>query len=48
MGNLCLNGGMPWLVETDGSLCFTSREDNETLSAFFFDCPTFKPTFDSL
>ena len=39
MGNFDLNGGIP---------CFTCREDNETLCHFFFDCPTFKPNFDSL
>ena len=48
MGNFGLNGGIPWLAETDGSLCFTCREDNKTLSHFFFGCPTFKPNFDSL
>ena len=48
MGNFGLNGGIPWLAETDGSLYFTCREDNETLCHFFFDCPTFKPNFDSL
>ena len=35
------------MAGTDGSLCFTSREDNETLCHFFFDCPTFKPNFAS-
>ena len=48
MGNFGLNGGIPWLAETDGCLCFTCREDNETLCHFFLDCPTFKPNFDSL
>ena len=38
----------PGLAETDGSLYFTCREDNETLCHFVFDCPTFKPNFDSL
>ena len=42
MGNFGLNGEIPWLAETDGSLYFTCREDNETLCHFFFDCPTFK------
>ena len=42
-----LNGGIPWLAETDGSLCFTCKEENETLCHFFFDCPT-KPNFDLL
>ena len=35
MGNFGLNGGIPWLAETDDSLCFTCREDNETLCHFF-------------
>ena len=48
MGNFGLKDGIPWLAETDGSLSFTCREDNETLCHFFFDCPTFKPNFDSL
>ena len=48
MGNFGLNGDIPWLAETDGSLCFTCREDSETLCHFFFDCPTFKSNFDSL
>ena len=48
MGNFGLNCGIPWLVETDGSLCFTCREANETLCHFFFYCPTFKPNFYSL
>ena len=48
IGNVGLNGGISWLAETDGSLCFTSREDNEALCHFFLDCPTFKPNFDSL
>ena len=48
MGNFGLNGGIPWLAETDGCLCFICREDNETLCHFGFDCSTFKPNFDSL
>ena len=48
MGNFGFNGGIPWLTETDSSICFTCREDNETLCRFFFDCPTFKPNFGSL
>ena len=48
MGNFGLNGGIPWLAKTDGSLYFNCREDNETLCHFFFDCSTFKPNFDSL
>ena len=48
MGNFGLNDGILWLAETNGSLCFTCREDDERLCHFFFDRPTFKPNFDSL
>ena len=48
MGNFGLNSGIPWLLEIDGALCFTCREDNETLYHFFFGCYIFKPNFDSL
>ena len=47
MGNFGLNGGIPWLAETDNSLLYLQRRQ-QTLCHFFFDCPTFKPTFDSL
>ena len=26
MGNLCLNGGIPWLFKTEGSLSFICKE----------------------
>ena len=38
MGNLCLNGGIPWLSDTEGSLCFSH----------FLDRPTFKDNYSSL
>ena len=31
MGNLCLNGGIPWPFKTEGSLCFICEEDTETV-----------------
>ena len=34
MGNFGLNGGIPWLAKTDGSLCFTCREDNHFVISF--------------
>ena len=43
IGNFGLNGGIPWLLETDGARCFTCREGNKTLCHFFFDCPIAKP-----
>ena len=48
MGNLGLNGGIPWLRNTEGTLCFICRQDNETLSHFPFDCTSFRRHFDSL
>ena len=29
MGNLCLNGGIPWLFNTMGSLCFICRKKTQ-------------------
>ena len=48
MVSLGLNGGIPWLKNTEGTLCFICKQENETLSHFLFDCTTFRPHFDSL
>ena len=40
MGNLCLNGGIPWLFKTEGSLCFICEENTETVYHHFIECPT--------
>ena len=34
MGCLCLNGGIPGLKNTEGTLCFICKQENETLSHF--------------
>ena len=39
MGWLGLNGGIPWLLNTDGALCFVCKSDIETLDHFLFNCP---------
>ena len=39
MGNFGLNGGIPWLVETDGSLCFTCREITKHFVTSFLTVP---------
>ena len=39
MGNLCLNGGIPWLFKTEGSLCFICKENTETVYQHFSECP---------
>ena len=41
MGNLCLNGGIPWLFKTEGCLCFISNENTETVYHHFIECSPF-------
>ena len=48
MGNFGLNGGIPWLCNTDGAICFICKVDVETVSHFLHDCPNFREHFDSL
>ena len=48
MGNFGLNGGIPWLSNTDGAICFLCKVDIETVSHFLLDCPNFQEHFDSL
>ena len=48
MGNFGLNGGIPWICNTDGAICFLCKVDIETVSHFLLDCPNFREHFDSL
>ena len=48
MGSLGLNGGISWLRNTEGTLCFFCKQENETLSHFLFVCTSFRRHFDSL
>ena len=48
MGNLCLNGGIPWLFKAEGSLCFISKENTETIYHHFIECPHFRDNYSSL
>ena len=48
MGSLGLNGGIPWLKTTGGTLCFICKQENETLSHFLFVCTSFRRHFDSI
>ena len=41
MGNFGLNGGIPWLSNTDGATCFLCKVDIETVNHFCFIAPTF-------
>ena len=48
MGNLCLNGGVPWLFNTESSLCFIYKENTETVLHHFIECPPFRDNYSSL
>ena len=48
MGWLGLNGGIPWLLNTDGARCFVFKSDIETLNHFLFNCPAFHQNFEML
>ena len=48
MGNFGLNGGIPWLCNTQGAIFFLCKVDIETMSHFLLDCPNFWEHFDSL
>ena len=45
---LGINGGIPWLLTTDGALCFVCKSDTETLDHFLFNCPAFRQNFEML
>ena len=48
MGSLGLNGGIPWLRNTEGTLCFICKQENDTLSHFLSVCTSFRRHFDAL
>ena len=48
MGWLGLNGRIPWLLNTDGTLCFVCKSDTETLDHFLFNCPAFRQNFEMI
>ena len=41
MGNFGFNGGIPWLCNTDGAICFLCKVGSETVSHFSLVSPTF-------
>ena len=45
MGWLGLNGGIPWLSNTNGALSFVCKSYIETLDHFLFNCPAFRQNF---
>ena len=48
MGSIGLNGGISWLKNTGGTLCFIFKQENKTLSHFLFECTSFRRFFNSL
>ena len=48
MGNSCLNGGIPWLFNTEGPLCFICKENTETVYHHFIECPPFRDNYSAL
>ena len=48
MGNFGLNGGVPWLTNTDGELCLFCKNSIEDVSHFLSDCSSFRDNFESL
>ena len=48
MDNLCLNGCIPWLFNTEGSLYFLRKENTETVYHHFIECLSFGDNYSSL
>ena len=48
MGNFGINGGVPWLTNTDGELCLLCKEGVEDVNHFLSDCPNFRDNRASL
>ena len=40
-----LNGGVPWLSNTDGALCFICKSETEDFNHFAVNCLDFKEEF---
>ena len=47
-GNLGLNGGVPWLSNTEDALCFICKENVENVNHFLSECREFLDNFDSI
>ena len=48
MGNVGLDGGIPWITDTKGATCFVCKQGGETVNHFLLECPGFKENLDSL
>ena len=47
MGNFGLSGSLPWLLNTDGAICFICKEVIESVTHFYLDCSYFRNNFES-
>ena len=48
IGHLSLNDGIPWLFNTEGSLCFICKENTETVYHHFIEFPPLRDNYSSL
>ena len=48
MGNFGLNGSVPFLKDTEGTLCFICKEDIKNLDHFLLECFQLKEKFSSI
>ena len=48
IGDFGLNGSVPWLKDTEGTLCFICKEDIKNLDHCLLECPQFKEKFSSI
>ena len=44
MGNFGLNGGIPWVTNTDDALCFVCKTDTQALGHFLLTVLTSRST----
>ena len=42
------NFGVPWLLNTEGALCFICKENVENVNHFLLECREFRNNFDSI
>ena len=47
-GNFGLNRGVPWLLNTEGALCFICKENVENVNHFLLECRELCNNFDSI
>ena len=48
MGQFSLNGGVPWISNTDGAHCFICKSETEDFNHFTVNCSNFREEFEFL